>query len=592
MLLRLLYAWYPFALAVGCLLAIVFFRRRGFPRLFGPVLVYDLVRTARRGQVIWYRCFYALALLLVLYAVYWAWFPTSQWNDLFMASAPVPFNERAHFAETFFQGFILVQLAVLLLITPIYTATAISEEKERRTLEFILVTELSDREIVLGVWAARVGTLLLLALTGLPVLAILQFLGGVDPNRVLMGFASIAVAVISLGSFCVLCSTQCKTSAGAVFAAYFGGIVLLVPLTGLMLTVLLSDTLIGPGLWYLSAHFIIHVIITFLCAGWAIAVLRPRSGSGPLSQPWSRVPIAVKALSTRRLPRVGPNALLWKEMYAERYIEPASPADYSGCFVFMVVIAIVSLLPLLGFSNMQDNVQAGIQVWVERLGTAVASLMLLGIGVSAAARVSREREKGTLSGLLVLPEPTAAILFSKWLGSILSVRWLFWVLGAVWAFGAVTGALSVVALPWLAAAWIVEAGFVAALGIWFSVYSRTTLRAYLFVVLVVLVFICGPGTFYRLVAGDIYDRFGNIARPWTIAFLDQGLTPALTLRALAFRAADFDSALPSTKYMSADWSRWQQLLAALGGLHLYMACTAVVGVLAWRRLKAEPDRSG
>ena len=39
---------------------------------------------------------------------------------------------------------------VILLLTPAYTAGAVAEEKERRTLEFILATDLRNREIILG----------------------------------------------------------------------------------------------------------------------------------------------------------------------------------------------------------------------------------------------------------------------------------------------------------------------------------------------------------------------------------------------------------------------------------------------------------
>src|SRR5207249_11114697 len=50
------------------LLAFVF--RRGWIRLFGPVLFYDLVRTGRRTRNVLLRCIYALALFLMVYTVY------------------------------------------------------------------------------------------------------------------------------------------------------------------------------------------------------------------------------------------------------------------------------------------------------------------------------------------------------------------------------------------------------------------------------------------------------------------------------------------------------------------------------------------
>lgn len=163
-------------------------------RLFGPVLFYDLMRTARRGRYLVLRCVYAAALLLTLVAT-WPW-------------SSVPLKMMPRYAESFFASFMIVQFAAVFLLTPAYTAGAIADEKERRTLDFLLATDLRDREIVLGKLAARLANMLLLLLTGLPVLSLLQFLGGVDPNLVLAGFVAIVFTVLGLGSLSILVSAM------------------------------------------------------------------------------------------------------------------------------------------------------------------------------------------------------------------------------------------------------------------------------------------------------------------------------------------------------------------------------------------------
>src|ERR1700724_3482613 len=57
------------------ILALALLLRRGWLKLFGPVLFHDMVRTARRGRYAWLRCGYLLALLLLLLWVYrtWSW---------------------------------------------------------------------------------------------------------------------------------------------------------------------------------------------------------------------------------------------------------------------------------------------------------------------------------------------------------------------------------------------------------------------------------------------------------------------------------------------------------------------------------------
>ena len=126
----------------------------------------------------------------------------------------------ARFAELFFTRFLSVQLAMIFFFTPAYTATAIAEEKEQRTLDFLLATDLRSREIVLGKLASRLAHLVLFVLAGLPVLVLMQFLGGVDPNLALAGFAGTALTMLSLASLGILISAYVERPRSAIFITY------------------------------------------------------------------------------------------------------------------------------------------------------------------------------------------------------------------------------------------------------------------------------------------------------------------------------------------------------------------------------------
>ncbi len=80
----------------------------------------------------------------------------------------------------FFHTLVAVQLAVVLLAAPAATAGAICVDKSRGTLLHAFVTDLTDREIVLGKLGARLAPVLVLLACGLPVLALGSFLGGID----------------------------------------------------------------------------------------------------------------------------------------------------------------------------------------------------------------------------------------------------------------------------------------------------------------------------------------------------------------------------------------------------------------------------
>src|SRR5262249_5376530 len=121
--------------------------RRGWSQLFGPVLFYDLVRLGRRSRFFLIRCLYAAALLLILSRAYnqfleslnpWA---LRGYNSYYGGPRTIlQAAEAARLAEHFFYTFMTVQFAAVLLLTPAYTAGAIAEEKDRKTLEFLLAT--------------------------------------------------------------------------------------------------------------------------------------------------------------------------------------------------------------------------------------------------------------------------------------------------------------------------------------------------------------------------------------------------------------------------------------------------------------------
>ena len=89
------------------------------------------------------------------------------------------------------------QLTLVLLAAPAATAGAICLDRSRGTLTHLLVTDLTDREIVLGKLAARLTPVLVLVAATLPVMELLTLLGGVDPDALLGAFVvTLGVAVL------------------------------------------------------------------------------------------------------------------------------------------------------------------------------------------------------------------------------------------------------------------------------------------------------------------------------------------------------------------------------------------------------------
>src|SRR5262249_11370707 len=164
------------------------------------VFLFDLLRTTRRGRPAFLRGLYGLVLLAALGGVFLRWFGPGQLapGRLFAPGPQVPPREVARFAAEFTAAFLLVQLAALLVLTPAATAGAVAEERQRRTLDGLLTSDLSGRAIVFGKAAAGWLQTLAVLFAGLPVLALLQWWGGVDLPVLLAGFAVAALAALSL----------------------------------------------------------------------------------------------------------------------------------------------------------------------------------------------------------------------------------------------------------------------------------------------------------------------------------------------------------------------------------------------------------
>jgi ABC-type Na+ efflux pump permease subunit len=500
--------------------------RRGWLRLFGPMLFYELVRVARRRRYFYFRCLYVLLLSLMLGWVYLIWY-------LDTSTGRMRSNEMARFAEAFFYTFMSVQFIVMVVLTPAYTAGAIAEEKERRTLEFVLATDLRNREIVLSKLLSRMANITLLMLAGLPILSFLQFLGGVDPNLVLAGFAATGLTMFSLAGLSILNSAVTKRPRDAIALTYLGAAAYLI--LSAASWALLIPTGFSTATWTLPwlgpvtvkdfAHTVsvgnivavcfqlayevstgkniadslpailrdyalFHGLVALVCTGWAVLRLRALA----LKQSYGKVQKLPWQTRWWGRPGVGARPMLWKEVFIESGVRFNALGR-----ILVLVLVIASFIPVVFIFDeffhglLQptarpyypgwEALNRAMNIWVRVLGSLVACLMLLAVAARASSSISNERDRQTFDALLTTPLDSNAILSAKWIGNVLSVRWAWLWLGAIYALALLTGGLHPLALPLLLGAWIIYALVVSGIGLWFSMVCRTTLRATLWTLL-------------------------------------------------------------------------------------------------------------
>ena len=193
-------------------------RRAG---LIGPLFGWELIRLARRGQDMRGRFILAGVLLFVLTAFTQLWFWNVSPADVFLGtSQSLSIEESSRFGRSFALAFVVAQLCVMMLLTPAYAAGGISEEKEKKTLVYLLVSDLTSREILLGKFAGRLAFLLGIMFAGLPILALTTLYGGVSIQFLLMSYLLTACTVTMLAAVAAASAMVTDTFRGALFRAY------------------------------------------------------------------------------------------------------------------------------------------------------------------------------------------------------------------------------------------------------------------------------------------------------------------------------------------------------------------------------------
>ena len=156
----------------------------------GPVFNFELLTTARRGRFYAVRGAYAFVLLLIFWIIHLDWAAER--------GGTLTVKQVGDFALVCFFGVALGQMLLVLTLTPALVAGVIADEKQRKTLHYLLASRLSGPEIVIGKLLARMLHVGVLLAVSVPVLSMLVLLGGIDPMVILLACG--AAASISLVS--------------------------------------------------------------------------------------------------------------------------------------------------------------------------------------------------------------------------------------------------------------------------------------------------------------------------------------------------------------------------------------------------------
>src|SRR4051794_18904087 len=178
----------------------------------GPVFNFELLTTARRGRFYLLRSAYALILLLILWVIYSGWLAE---NGVELTAKQVGW-----FALSAFCGIAVAQMVLVLTLTPALVSGVIADEKQRKTLHYLLASRLTGPEIVIGKLMARMLHVGVLLAVSLPVLSLLVLLGGVDPLMIVLVCGAAASTAWFLAALSIWVSTIARGARRALFISY------------------------------------------------------------------------------------------------------------------------------------------------------------------------------------------------------------------------------------------------------------------------------------------------------------------------------------------------------------------------------------
>ena len=157
-----------------------------------PILVRVVYGASRRQRHLWLRFGYLAALAGV---VLWLQIPSGE------ESASL--TELAKSASQTFRYAATAQLLLMCFLAPVFTASAITQERDAQTFNILISTPLTSGQIVLGTLMSRLYFVVVLLLAGLPIFYMTMIYGGVTSPQIVQSFALSASTAILTGALAI-----------------------------------------------------------------------------------------------------------------------------------------------------------------------------------------------------------------------------------------------------------------------------------------------------------------------------------------------------------------------------------------------------
>jgi ABC-type transport system involved in multi-copper enzyme maturation permease subunit len=175
-----------------------------------PILVRVVQGGSRRVRHLWLRLAYLSVLLFVVLVVMMTDF----------SSEAATLSSLAKNASTMFMWASMTQLALMCFLAPVFTASAITQERDAQTFNILISTPLSNAQIVLGSLMSRLYFVVVLLIGGLPIFLLTMLYGGVTLSQIIQSFSIAGSTAILTGSLAITISMVRVGTRRTIFSFY------------------------------------------------------------------------------------------------------------------------------------------------------------------------------------------------------------------------------------------------------------------------------------------------------------------------------------------------------------------------------------
>jgi len=540
-----------------------------------PILVRVVCGGSRRVRHLWIRSAYLGALLSVLLVSQLG----VNWSSRGSLSA------LAKSASQTFTYVSYVQLALMCFLAPVFTAGAITQEKDSQTFNILLTTPLTNAQIVFGSLMSRLFFVLVLLLAGLPIFCVTMLYGGVTGEEIFLSFGIAGCTAVATGSLAIAVSMWKVGTRRTIFSFYMAIAVYLMlvfvlglwrgtwipeaPATATQPLGMSRLTPFHPFLSLMAATNILNVPtaadLSRYNVFWRWALSKPYSAYMVGTLVLSLALVSVSTLAVRRGAREGESTRLgrllerlrltrgaggerrrrprnvWKNPVAWREAATrASAASQSVMRYGFVVggLAAAIILLILYAGAWGGITPATARNWLSAIVLIEFVTMLLLATNTAATAITREREANTMELLLATPLTSQYIIFGKLRGLVsftvplIVVPWLSVAMFVVYDLFA--GSSRPVVYPEvvleLPALMLAYSAFACMLGLQTSLKSKRTVQAVITSVGILVVVGFGIGMCGFLFTSQAADTIGPVVAPFTMVVgIATAIHPELTM---------------------------------------------------------------